>query len=335
MKDKVPASLCITCYNQERFIREAVQSAFDQTYSPLEIVISDDASTDRTAQIVQEMIAAYKGPHKVVFNRNDTNLFVAKNYEKAFKLAHGEILVTGAGDDISMPERVEKIMQAYLDSGRRATVISHGSYEIDINGNIMGEARPGTVKLVRGAAIAYHCAIVKKFGDIPVSKEIHEDQIFTARALLFGDVFFLNELLVKYRIGAGLSNGGDFLRRRLGVTRAVAAAYKFTRREIDGFKGKVDPARWAFVDEIVEFRRRRYAIEEKVLAGRFFWDRFAAWRCMTFNNGFAIGRWDKWVSYGRHVPPFGLGALAPIAAKLAMKLRLGRAFRKIAKIFRK
>ena len=58
-------------YNQEQFIRQAVESAFAQTYSPLEIILSDDFSSDGTFEIMQEMVAAYSGPHRVVLNQND------------------------------------------------------------------------------------------------------------------------------------------------------------------------------------------------------------------------------------------------------------------------
>jgi len=44
-------TFALFAYNQERFIREAVQGAFSQTYSPLEIIMSDDCSKDRTFDI--------------------------------------------------------------------------------------------------------------------------------------------------------------------------------------------------------------------------------------------------------------------------------------------
>jgi glycosyltransferase involved in cell wall biosynthesis len=46
-------------YNHERFIAEAVRGALSQTYSPLEIIISDDCSTDRTFEIIQSEVAGY------------------------------------------------------------------------------------------------------------------------------------------------------------------------------------------------------------------------------------------------------------------------------------
>ena len=44
----------VCAYKQEQFIREAVEAALAQTYSPLEIILSDDCSPDRTFEIMQE-----------------------------------------------------------------------------------------------------------------------------------------------------------------------------------------------------------------------------------------------------------------------------------------
>ncbi|MCK5536618.1 MAG: glycosyltransferase, partial [Bacteroidales bacterium] len=63
--DKKPLiSFTLFAYNQEKYIQEAVEGALSQTYSPLEIVISDDCSTDRTFEIIKELTEDYSGPHK-------------------------------------------------------------------------------------------------------------------------------------------------------------------------------------------------------------------------------------------------------------------------------
>jgi glycosyltransferase involved in cell wall biosynthesis len=54
--DKPLLTLAMFAYNHERFIAEAVRGALRQTYSPLEIIISDDCSTDRTFEIIQSEI---------------------------------------------------------------------------------------------------------------------------------------------------------------------------------------------------------------------------------------------------------------------------------------
>ena len=67
-------TFALFAYNQERFIREAIEGAFAQTYEPLEIILSDDCSADRTFEIIQENAAAYLGPHSVFTYRTPYNL---------------------------------------------------------------------------------------------------------------------------------------------------------------------------------------------------------------------------------------------------------------------
>ncbi len=68
-QDRPLITFALFAYNQENHIEEAVQGAFSQTYSQLEIVLSDDCSTDRTFEIMERMANAYQGPHKIVLNR--------------------------------------------------------------------------------------------------------------------------------------------------------------------------------------------------------------------------------------------------------------------------
>ena len=63
-------SFVVMAYNQESFIREAVAAAFAQDHDDLEIVLTDDCSTDATFAIMQDMAAAYTGPHTIILNRN-------------------------------------------------------------------------------------------------------------------------------------------------------------------------------------------------------------------------------------------------------------------------
>jgi len=66
-------TFALFAYNQEKYIREAVDVAFSQTYQPLEIILSDDCSSDRTFEIMQEMAAAYVGPHDVRVRQSEVN----------------------------------------------------------------------------------------------------------------------------------------------------------------------------------------------------------------------------------------------------------------------
>ena len=55
--EKKLVSYCLFAFNQEKYINEAIKGALNQTYSPLEIIISDDCSTDLTFQI--EMLSSH------------------------------------------------------------------------------------------------------------------------------------------------------------------------------------------------------------------------------------------------------------------------------------
>ena len=95
-------TLLVTCYNFGRYIREAVESALSQTYEPLDIIVSDDCSTDRSWEIIQETVAAYKGPHHVILNRNEKNLGFAANLNKSYAMARNSSAVRRPCTTLSM-----------------------------------------------------------------------------------------------------------------------------------------------------------------------------------------------------------------------------------------
>ena len=96
-------TLAVITYNQEQYIREAVDGALAQTYSPLQIIISDDCSPDATFDIAEDIVNKYEGPHDVLLNRNDPNLGIGKHVNKVMGLVKGDLVVLGAGDYISIP----------------------------------------------------------------------------------------------------------------------------------------------------------------------------------------------------------------------------------------
>ena len=59
--DKPLVSFCLKSYNQKEFLKEALEGAFAQTYRPLEIVISDDASTDGSVELILDRVRQWSG----------------------------------------------------------------------------------------------------------------------------------------------------------------------------------------------------------------------------------------------------------------------------------
>lgn len=213
-------TFALCAYNQERFIREGVQAALSQTYSPLEIILSDDCSPDRTFEIMSEMAAQYRGPHRIVLNRNPVNFGLGKHLNRIVELVHGEFMVVAAGDDISTPNRVEIMYQAWENSGRKARAIQCGTIDIDDNGAVLGirasvgpdqkleatEQRPSLDDYVRtlkpgifGCALGYDPQLFSMFGPVP-DELIHEDNVVALRAFILGPMLFLNLPLLQRRI---------------------------------------------------------------------------------------------------------------------------------------
>ena len=322
--DKTLVSLCITCYNQAKYIRESIQSAFDQTYSPLEIVVSDDCSTDGTDKIVEEMFSEYHGPHKLIFNRNERNLFVCRNYEKAFKIAHGKLLVTGAGDDISFPHRVQRLVELWNGAGQKPSMLIHGFSIIDLQGIELRQEYQTTPNIFRGAGAAYISDVVTKFPALSVTERVYEDHVFSTRALLLGDCLIVNEALVKYRLGSGLTTAKGHRATRARASKAALPLKDVQLADIEYARSFVAQSRCNELKKIVDFRFRHYSAEYDVCAGRFFWTRFDGWRRLTPENGWQLSLWEKYVIYGRYVPPLGLGVFIWVTVMVLSKLRILR-----------
>src|SRR3954464_9261148 len=103
----------VAAFNQEAFVRHAVESALAQTYSPLEVILSDDCSSDRTFEIMQKIAAEYHGPHQVIMNRNPVRQSLGGHLNRIVAIARGELIVGAAGDDISLLDRTVAIYEAW------------------------------------------------------------------------------------------------------------------------------------------------------------------------------------------------------------------------------
>lgn len=96
-------SIITSVYNEEKYIDEMINSVLEQTYDKWELIIIDDASTDLT----YERIVAYDDPRIIIY-RNDKNQGLTYNLNMALKFSKGDYIFRIDGDDIMMPDRLEK-----------------------------------------------------------------------------------------------------------------------------------------------------------------------------------------------------------------------------------
>src|SRR5574340_1123723 len=124
----------ISC-NQERFVADAIAGALAQTWTPLEVVLSDDCSNDATFEIMKDMVQAYKGPHSIVLNRNEKRLGVGAHINKIIQLCRGEWIVASAGDDVSLPERTFTLYSHWIAQGKIAGLVYSNIIETKEDGS--------------------------------------------------------------------------------------------------------------------------------------------------------------------------------------------------------
>lgn len=204
-------------YNQEAFVAKAVRAALAQEGEPISILISDDASTDRTFEIIEATVKDYAGPHLVTVNRNPKNLGLIGHINSLIPRIKTDYIIAAAGDDISLAHRARTLQDMFDRTD--ALLVHSGFEEIDRDDRIVDGRFPikaaflirdtsarraaSRMGLYVGATGAWHRKLFSHYGDI--AEGCYEDLILGFRAALEGRVAFVDQALVQYRIDTGMS----------------------------------------------------------------------------------------------------------------------------------
>ena len=106
---KPQISVCVPTYNGSSFLAECIESILSQTFSDFELIIIDDRSSDRTAEIAEEYV--YKDSRIKVI-KNPRNLGLVGNWNRCIEIAKGEWIKFVFQDDIIDPLCLEKMFAA-------------------------------------------------------------------------------------------------------------------------------------------------------------------------------------------------------------------------------
>ena len=297
-------TFALFAYNQARFIREAVEGAFSQTYSPLEIILSDDCSTDRTFVIMKEMVAKYQGPHRIVLNRNERNLGIGGHVNRLMEIADGRLIVVAAGDDVSRPDRTAILQDVWTKSSRMAKFLCSGIEMINAQGDPIGnqfvEESISSRKIIDdlkwafpsviGCSEAWDRELFTEFG--PLSEQVvAEDRVIPFRARVVGVIALIPQLLVKHRLHQ--ENVYDRMETKFDCERSLAWASRILdihQRTYEQYL--VDLANTTSTTrlgegiakkavEVCERRRKEFALKRLFLEGRGRAKLSALMQCLT------------------------------------------------------
>lgn len=120
---KPKVSVCVITYNQERYIRECLQSLVtQQTNFSFEVVVGDDCSTDGTPAIVREFVARYPTVVRAIFQA--TNTGGSRNNLEVHDAARGEYVAHVDGDDYALPGKLQAQADA-LDRDQCCNAVWH------------------------------------------------------------------------------------------------------------------------------------------------------------------------------------------------------------------
>jgi glycosyltransferase involved in cell wall biosynthesis len=120
-------SVVMATYNGEKYLRDQLQSIFNQTYNNIEVIVCDDASTDKTVEILEE----FRNTYGLVFQVNDSHLGLVRNFEKVMSQVRGDYIALSDQDDIWYPNKLEFLIK---NIGSFSMIFS-AVHVIDGNGN--------------------------------------------------------------------------------------------------------------------------------------------------------------------------------------------------------
>lgn len=205
-------TFALFAYNQESFIRDAISGALAQTYQPLEIILSDDCSSDNTFLIMEDIARNYRGPHSIRTRRQIINEGLLNHVCSVASEMKGEIIVMAAGDDISAPNRVEALISEWTPD---CIAMDSACSLIDSKGKILkekwtpkGDAKkrlPWMKELnsdifVYGASSAYHKSIIKALCTSEHNVYSEDTPLNIIAQLHSGRICRCDKVLVQYRV---------------------------------------------------------------------------------------------------------------------------------------
>jgi len=201
--EKPLLSVVLCTYHGANFLRQQLDSILAQSYRPLELIISDDASTDGTPALLR----SYESHPELTIFYQEKNLGLSVNYSFASSKAKGELIAYSDQDDIWMPGKLDKLAAAIGES----PLIYSDSLLIDEKGHSINRRLSDLKAMYDGndsrGYIIYSCvwghgmmikrSLLKR--SLPIPSTVHHDIWITFQAFQCGGIKYFDEVLTHYR----------------------------------------------------------------------------------------------------------------------------------------
>lgn len=283
-RTQLPAvTFVIVSYAQAGVVGEAIEAALAQTYPNIDFIFSDDCSPDGTLDAMRAASAGHPREDRVQVRSTPRNLRLAGHVNDVMALVKTDFVCINAGDDVSEPDKVEKLMAPMLADP--AVMGVHSAIrEMSAEGELLGrrDCQWGAsltdlsfvIENSASSVIQSHACRAEVFSRFePFDPELTQEGIATtARELMLGKIAYVPEPLTRYRLGgistrSNLSSKERRIDEPLKVANWSLTALRQIRRDI-AFAGiSVAPelserldARIRYFEELVRLNREPLAI---------------------------------------------------------------------------
>lgn len=223
------ATVVVSCYNQENYINECLDSILEQkTDFDFDVIIADDCSTDKTPQLVQNYKEKYAD--KITILPRPHNLGPAKNYVDAHQHAKGDIVFHIDGDDVMLPGKLQKQFALFRDNPEINVIFHRAQYFSD---DERYKANTGSPLNIHNSVLYFNADDLAQWGTVAVHSSYayrRSSRQFVRGAIDFMEWFFamdsllpkgkgayIDEVLLKYRCNL---NGSTYLSTKKGRLKA-------------------------------------------------------------------------------------------------------------------
>ena len=214
-------SIVVVTYNSQDYVLETLESIKKQTYSPIELIISDDFSKDNTVQICNDWLNNNKNhftDSKLITTQNNSG--IPANCNRGIATARGEWIKIIAGDDLLLPDAIEKyigfaeqnsdceIMHSkvirMVHRGNQIDFISAEKEVKTLNENMSAEEQFNLLKfssMVKAPSVIIKRSVIQSLNYFDESIKLCEDWPFWLKLTSSGKkFFFVDHELILYRI---------------------------------------------------------------------------------------------------------------------------------------
>ncbi len=125
-------SVVMSVYNGQSYLREAVESILNQTFTDFELILIDDGSTDATGEILDEYATR---DARIILSRNQNNIGLTRSLNQGISMSRGKYIARMDADDVSRADRLSRQFE-FLEKRPEVGVLGSGYQLMDGADNV-------------------------------------------------------------------------------------------------------------------------------------------------------------------------------------------------------